>query len=191
LTNDRGSIMGWMKGCWILAVAGLCCAVAACDDDTSDGPSDGGGGNDVSSDGDTGGGGDETMSFCEAKCAADERCDASTPDTCVADCVADPPVEDLHLFSDTFLAAYEACLRDRECDASEQECVEAAFATLGPDFESEEPFVGCMSRRTECDSEFSDDLCYDVAGYSDEAIADAEACLAGECTAVADCIDGL
>jgi hypothetical protein len=132
-------------------------------------------------------------SKCTASCSWEQRC-ASAADpasaACQTNCESDTTKPEV--FRKGSLAVLQSCFADLDCSASDDKCYEQAIIAVAADPTADPKCQSCVARYESCASSdpgsFSDDICYQRLLLTDATQAPLDACLAGACAQVHDCI---
>ncbi len=135
-------------------------------------------------------------SMCVSRCGWDQRCaSASNPvsATCQTDCESDTTKPEV--FRNDSVAILKSCFASLTCTSSDDKCYGQAILAIAADPEANPKYQSCLARYESCAASdpgsFSDDICSERLILTDAVQAPLDTCLAGACTQVADCIDGV
>ncbi len=132
--------------------------------------------------------------MCVSRCGWDQRCaTAGNPvsATCQTDCESDTTKPEVYR-SDS-VAVLQSCFASLACPGNDDQCYRQAILAVAADPTADSKYQSCRARYESCDSSdpgsFSDDICSYRLILTDAAQAPIDACLAGACAQIADCID--
>lgn len=138
----------------------------------------------------------DVTATCDAICSKDTRCaTANEPASsdCMSNCGAD--FSKPEVYRADALAALSACFGELGCDTTDDSCTEQAILAAVSNPTADPRYTSCRSRFESCNvsapGSFSDDICSWRLILTNAVQAPLDDCLALDCDAVSDCIDGL
>jgi len=134
--------------------------------------------------------------LCVSRCGWDQRCATATNPvsaTCQVDCESDTTKPEV--FRRGAVAVMKSCFETLDCASSDDKCSAQAILAVVADPTADSKYQSCRARYESCASSdpgsFSDDICTQRLLLTDATQPALDACLAGACAQVADCIDAV
>lgn len=135
-------------------------------------------------------------SMCTERCSWDQRCataDDPASDNCQANCESDATKPEV--YRKDAVEVLQSCFGALGCASSDDTCFGQAILSISADPGTNAGYQSCRARYESCAASapgsFSDDICSHRLLLTDATQAPLDACLAGACGQVADCIDAL
>ena len=133
----------------------------------------------------------DAESYCDARCARSERCNASPMPDCRSSCMDDDFEKSVQHARRDYVRGVTSCVSQLACGEGQDACRESAAEAIGAgpaDIAASPEVRECMERQSACGT-FKDDVCDYLLLLRSSSLRQVMSCLDEDCDAIEACLD--